>query len=177
MPKMRNKDLQGLVTLAICIQICVFIYALLSTVGLIPSITYQYVYPVIRDIFNTPFVPLTFSEISDDGRDFFLSPAAIVVVFAIHFFDLLLYVSVTGWGLNLVSFLIIHKRLGDKGYKKLRSMQAIAEKRRLDNVAAVTDSYAHITLQHERENRKKHDSGKFGAGLITGLLLGFFISR
>lgn len=112
-----------LINLAIFFYICIVIYALFSNVGFIPSMTYQYVYPFIRDTFNTPFVPLTFSEISFDGQALFLSPAAIVVVIVIHVFDLYLYVSVTSLGLNLVSDIIIRKRLGDRGYRKLRSMR------------------------------------------------------
>ncbi|WP_099350027.1 hypothetical protein [Erwinia amylovora] len=108
--------------------ICVVIYALLSNIGFIPSMTYQHVYPFIRDAFNPPFVPLTFSEIRFDGQYLFLSPLAILGVIAIHFFDMYLYVSVTSLGINLVSFFIIRKRLSDRGYKKFLSMRDCTQK-------------------------------------------------
>lgn len=160
--------------IAFCIQICVLTYALLSTVGIIPSLTYQYVYPFFRDVFSIAFFPLTFSEISFEGQALFLSPVAIASVIFLHFIDVFLYISISSSILNLASILIIRHRLGGRGLKKLRSMQAISDKRRLDNVEAVRDSYANITLINKRSIRQNQDSGKFGSGVLVGLLLGSF---
>lgn len=159
-------------------------YGLLSTMGYIPSLTFNYIYPFLKKIFHLELYSLHFSEVFFEKQSLSKGVVNFLSLIMLHLFDVFIYVFIASKTVNLISNIIVRQRLGSAGYKKLVAIKLLSDEKRQkkaqENEAAVKESFSHITLKHERSRREaqnKRESSKLGVVFVVGVLFGIFFFK